>query len=255
MTAVLWTGFRMHFKMLSRSAFELSVTAIWPLVYASIAYFLYRHGTKGPSSLFYASIGATVMVIWSNVSVGAGNAIQRQRRLGLLEILVASPTPFVVTLVPIALATAAVGVYSFVATIAWGGLLFHVPVTIRHPFLFAIAVPVAIVAIGMLGLLLGSVLVLYRAARAAADALEYPVWLACGLLVPLSVLPGWVAPISWLLAPTWGVRAIRSAALGGAALEAIGMCLVVSVAYLLIALVFLEHFERLARKRASLSLT
>jgi len=58
----------------------------------------------------------------------------------------------------------------------------------------------------------------------------------------------------WLLAPTWGFRAIKEAALGGSPWPAIGMCAVVSVAYLAIALVCLAFFERLARSRASLRL-
>ena len=37
-----------------------------------------------------------------------------------------------------------------------------------------------------------------------------------GFLVPLTLLPAWVQPISWVLAPTWGMSAIREPALGGA---------------------------------------
>ena len=74
----------------------------------------------------------------------------------------------------------------------------------------------------MLGLLLASTFVLYRNANAFSNLLEYPVWLATGLLVPLSLLPGWVAPISWILSPTWGMRAIREAAFGGDAWPEIG---------------------------------
>jgi ABC-2 type transport system permease protein len=70
----------------------------------------------------------------------------------------------------------------------------------------------------------------------------------------LSVLPGWVAPISWLLAPTWGMRAIRESATGGAPLSAIAMCLALSACYLAIALVCLRGFKRLARERATLAL-
>ena len=56
----------------------------------------------------------------------------------------------------------------------------------------------------MLGLLLASTFVLYRNANAFANLLEYPVWLATGLLVPLTLLPGWVEPIAWVLSPYLG---------------------------------------------------
>ena len=106
----------------------------------------------------------------------------------------------------------------------------------------------------MLGLLLASTLIFYRAALFLGASFDYPVWLVTGLLVPLSVLPGWVAPISWLLAPTWGMRAIRESAVGGSPLSALAMCLALSACYAAIAVMFLRVFERLARERATLAL-
>ena len=76
----------------------------------------------------------------------------------------------------------------------------------------------------MCGFLLAVAFVRYRTAWALGNLLEYPVWLICGFLVPLTLFPGWVRPISWVLAPTWGMRAIREAALGGPPLPDLGMC-------------------------------
>ena len=125
-----------------------------------------------------------------------------------------------------------------------------IPLHFEHPALFALSLPVAIFAIGMLGLILAATLMYYRAALFLGASLEYPVWLVTGLLIPLSVLPGWVAPISWLLAPTWGVRDLRESATGGSPLDAIAMSLALSACYLAIAVVCLRAFERLARERA-----
>ena len=80
---------------------------------------------------------------------------------------------------------------------------------------FVLAVVATVVALGLLGLVLGSSFVLYRNSNALSNALEYPVWLVCGLLVPLSLLPGWTHPLAYVLAPTWGVEALRAAAIGG----------------------------------------
>ena len=44
--------------------------------------------------------------------------------------------------------------------------------------------------------MLASTFVLYRHASAFSNLLEYPIWLVTGLLVPLSLLPGWVEPLS-----------------------------------------------------------
>ena len=79
-------------------------------------------------------------------------------------------------------------------------------------------------------------------------------WLATGLLVPLSLLPDWVDPIAYALAPTWGIRAIRESALGGDPLFAIAMTLALGIAYLVVGAFSIRHFERQARERAALSL-
>jgi ABC-2 type transport system permease protein len=250
---VLVTGVRMHFIQLSRSAFDLTGVTVWPLLYATIAYYMFGAETD-PDVLLTASLGATVMAIWSSVTTGAGGAIEIQRWLGTLELLVAAPTPFIFLLAPITIATAAIGVYALVATLFWGRVLFGIPLEFAHPVWFALSVPAAIVAIGMLGLILAATLVLYRAALYLGNSFEYPGWLVCGLLVPLSVLPAWVEPISWVLAPTWGMSAIRESTLGGSPLEPILMCLALSACYAVIAVVCLRFFERLARQRASLAL-
>ena len=71
---------------------------------------------------------------------------------------------------------------------------------------------------------MASTFVLYRAAFSLGIALQYPVWIATGLLVPLSVLPTFVGRIGWFLGPYWGFRAIRGAALGPSPWPDIGMC-------------------------------
>jgi ABC-2 type transport system permease protein len=251
---LLLSGLRVHFLQLSRSAGEVVSITFWPIIYATIAYYMFG-AESDPDVLLTASLGATVMAIWSSVAFSAGGAIELQRQLGTLELLVAAPIPFGAVLAPITIATSAIGIYALAATLLWGRLLFGIPLHFEHPVLLALSLPVAIVAIGMLGLILASTLVFYRAALFLGYSFEYPVWLVTGLLIPLSVLPGWVAPLSWLLAPTWGMRAIRESTVGGSPLSALAMCVALSACYAAIAAVCLRAFERLARERATLALT
>jgi ABC-2 type transport system permease protein len=105
-----------------------------------------------------------------------------------------------------------------------------------------------------MGLVLASTFVLARNANSLSNLLEYPVWLVTGLLIGISLLPGWTRPISWVLAPTWGIRGIREAALGGEPGVAIAVCLGLGAIYLVIGTFTLRYFERLARERATLAL-
>jgi ABC-2 type transport system permease protein len=238
----------------TKNAFDLSGVVLWPILYASIAYYL-LDAKNDPQLLLSASVGAAVMTMWSMVVVGSSGALENQRWQGTLELLVAAPVPFAIALAPITISSGIVGAYSLVATLVWGTVLFDVPFTIDAPLAFAVAVPMCALAVGMLGLIMAAAFVLYRAAFHLGIAMQYPVWIATGLLVPLSLLPAFVEPLSWFLGPTWGFRAIQQSALGGSPWPDIGMCLLLSAAYLLAASIFLRVFEHLARARATLRLT
>jgi ABC-type polysaccharide/polyol phosphate export permease len=215
---------------------------------------MFKAGQR-PGTLFYASLGAAVYGIWSATLFGSGGALQWQRWQGTLEVIVSSPAPFLLVLLPLTLATSTIGVYSLASTLFWGRVVFGIPFQVVHPLAFLVAVPATILGLGLLGLVLASTFVLYRHANALSNMLEWPVLLVSGMLVPLSLLPGWSHPIAWVLAPTWGVRAIREAALGGNPWPEIAMTVALGGAYLVLGAITLRNFELLARKRATLSLT
>jgi len=247
-------GWLFQMKMLSRSSFDGLLGILWPLFFATTAFFMFRtsHDSR---ALLYAALGSSVMGIWSSTSVAASSALQRERWYGTLEAIVGTPAHCSLVLIPITLAMSTVGIYSMAATLLWGRLLFGIHVHIVHPLLFCLAVPATIVSIGMLGFLLSVTVVRYRTAWALGNALEYPVWLVCGFLVPLSLFPGWVRPISWILAPTWGVRAIREAALGGAPLWDVAACAGLGFGYGAVGVLLVGTVLHSARARATLSLT
>jgi ABC-2 type transport system permease protein len=250
---LLLIGWRLHFKMLSRSSFNSVLGIVYPLFFATVAFFMYREGS--PHALLYASLGASVMGIWATTSTAAGGALQRERWHGTLELLVAAPAHFSLVMLPVTLAMSTIGVYSMAATLVWGRLVFGIELHIEHLFVFCVAVVVTIVAVGMCGFLLAVTFVRYRTAWALGNLLEYPVWLICGFLVPLSLFPGWVLPFSWVLAPTWGMRAIREAALGGPALTDLGMCALLGAIYTAIGVLIVGRLLDAARRRATLALT
>jgi ABC-2 type transport system permease protein len=86
-------------------------------------------------------------------------------------------------------------------------------------------------------------------------ALEMPVWLICGFIVPLLMLPDWVRPISWLLPPTWGVSALKGAAFGGTPWFDILMCLLVAALYGVAGTLLSGRMVQSARTHATLALT
>jgi ABC-2 type transport system permease protein len=250
---VLGVGFALHLKMLTRSSFDGLLGVLWPLFFATVAFLMFRAGAGG-ESLVFASFGAAVMGIWSATSTSAGSAMQRERWHGTLELLVCAPVHFATVLLPVTIAMAAIGLYSMTATLLLSRFAFGVDLPFERPVGFAVALVATVVSIGALGFLLAVSFVRYRAAWALGNLLEYPVWLIAGFLVPLTLLPAWVRPLSWALAPTWGVEAIRDAAVGTSPWAEIGLALALGAVYLAIGVAVLESVLAGARRAGSLAL-
>ena len=249
---MLFTGWFYQLKMQAQSGFMIMTALVQPLIFASIAMADQQAGNRTLPLLYYA-LGAGIMGIWSTVVFGCGGAISWQRHQGMLEPLVMAPAPFFLILLGITLGTATVGLYSMGATLLWGWLVFGAHVHLASPALFVVAALVTVLSLGLLGLVMGSSFVLYRNSNAISNMLEYPVWLIAGLLVPLSLLPGWTHPLAYLLAPTWGVEALRAAALGGSPAVPIGFGLAASAGYLLLGIWLVQVVEGRARRHATLT--
>ncbi len=249
--AVMWW---LQLKMLATDGFSGVLQIVWPLFFATTAFLMFRVFGNA-EAIFYAGLGSTVMAMWSSIATSASGALQRERWFGTLELIVSAPTPFVLVLLPITTAMGTIGLYSMAATLVWGRLAFGMSLPIAQPLAFALAVLLLVLAIAMVGLLLAVTVVRYRSAWALGDLLEYPVWLLCGLLVPVTLLPSWVQPLSYVLPPTWGMRAMRDAASGRAPWVSLGACLALGLAYALTAALIGRSVLRSARRTATLALT
>jgi ABC-type polysaccharide/polyol phosphate export permease len=251
---IIRSGFVTNMKMLGTSGFFLLTAVVQPVIFATIAFYMFQSGGRS-GTLLYTALGAGMMGVWSTTLFASGGMIQWQRWQGTLELGVAAPPSMALVYLPFSLANAATGAYALAATLIWGRIFFGVPLDLAHPWLFVLAVVATVVALGLMGLVLASTFILYRYANAMANLLEYPVWIASGLVFSTAILPAWTRPISWVLPTYWGVLALRHAALGGAVWGPLGMVVLLGVASLVLSMLTFRAFEHLARARATLSLT
>src|SRR5262249_27427971 len=254
MLRLLVVGWYFQLKMQWRDPFTGIFAVLYPMFFATVAFLMFRIN-GGATSLLYAALGAGVMGIWAATSTTAGSALQREGWHGTLEVLVASPSPFALVLLPVTVAMATIGLYCMVATLVWGRLAFGIHFSVVHWLAFVLAVPATVISIGCAGFLLAVSFVRYRTAWALGNLLEYPVWLICGFLVPLALLPAWVRPISSVLAPTWGMNVIRGSAIGGTPWPELLVCVALGALYIAVGIVVLDRALTAARARAVLSLT
>ena len=247
-------GFVVNVKMLATSSFFMLIAVAQPVIFATIAYYMFLSGGR-EGTLLYASLGAGMMGVWSTTLFASGGMIQWQRWQGTLELGVASPVNLALVYLPFSLANSFTGAYALAATLIWGRVIFGVPLHFAHPWLFVLAVPTVVLSLALLGLLLASTFVLYRNANAMSNLLEYPVWIASGLVFSTAILPAWTHPISWILPPYWGIIALRQAAFVGEVWFPLSMALALGAISVVLATFTLRWFEHLARARATLALT
>ena len=253
---LVWFVTWFNVRMLLASEFFVLTTFITPLIFATLGFLLFHSGgeTAG-QTLLYVALGSGMMGVWSTTLFGCGGAIAWQRWEGTLELLVSAPSRYDYILAGQTFGAVVLGFYGIVATLAWGALLFGMPIQATFPLILPLSIAAAVVALGSLGMLIATSFVLYRHANALSNLLEYPIWLIAGLLVPVTTLPLWVQAIGWLLAPKWGMDAIREAAIGSSPpWLAIGMCLVLAVVYYVAARLLLRVVLDKARRDASLAL-
>lgn len=246
--------YRLQLRVMMFSPFEGFLQVFFPLMFATAALLVYRVNND-PAAMLYAGIGAAAMGIWTSQTTTAATLVQRERWAGTLELVVAAPTPFAFVVLPITFGMATLGLYSVVAVILWDWWLFDLPLQVENWPGFVLSILMATFSIALFGFLLSVTVVRYRTAWALGSALEYPGWLLCGFVVPLAVLPGWTQPLSWALAPTWGVEAMRDAAAGESPWFALAMCAAVGLGYAVLAAWLGERLIDSARRHATLSLT
>jgi ABC-2 type transport system permease protein len=254
MTArIVATGFVLHVKSACRSVFYVSASLIEPMLIATVVLLMADAGGK-ISDRVPLVLGAGLVGMWSSALFGAGTTLQALRHQSVLPQLVGAPAPLLTALIPLCLASTAIGVYSFVAALAWAMLAFGIAPAIADLVGFGLALVATVGSLAALGLLLSTAFVHFRNASAFANALEFPIWLLSGFFIPVAALPHWLGPITWMLAPSWGAEALRAAAAGGSPAAGIAMSCALAALYLAAAALLLRAFERAARKTATLSL-
>ena len=250
---MLSVGWWLQLKIRSRSAFDSVLNIIWPLIFATTIFLIYRQQTD-TAVLLDAAIGSSVMGIWTAATTTAASSLQSERRQGTLELLVLAPRPLALTIVPTILSMATIGIYCLVATLLWGRFVLAIPIEIHDVPAFMLGSIVIAIGVAAMGFLLALSAVRYRSSWALGAVVELPIWLICGFVIPLSVLPAWVTPISWVFPITWSVDAVKSAAVGEADWTGILLSLGISALYFLAGAYLSKRIIDSARKNASLTL-
>ena len=199
--------------------FVLFTVLFQPIIIALLGLFMLKD--KGPDAAIFVVVGSGLTGLWSTMLFISGNSINVERWSGTLETLVAIPTPFEVIVFGRNLANVTQSLLSMALGYMIAAFLFGYSLEIQEPLLFLVSLFLAVIAFISFGLIIAPIFVMNPGVQAWQNAMEFPVYILCGFLFPVLLLPDWTNPISYLLPPYWAARALHGSSTGGASVSEI----------------------------------
>ena len=158
----------------------------------------------------YAAVAPVFIALWWMALFNSGWTITIERWNGTIEMLVAAPSSFAAVIFGRITTTTLAGVISFAET--WlVARLFGTTITIHHLWPFAATVVVTLAAMAGTATAMTSLFVLARNAVTFSNSASFPFYVLGGILVPVSVLPHWIRPLSTIVFLSWSADLLRAA--------------------------------------------
>lgn len=251
---VIWSSFWVQLQESITNSTLIFTLVIQPMLFTVLSIGLYRYGGKGDLSL-YAMIGVALIGMWNVNLWTSGFVVFNERRGGTLELLLATPGSLMLVLFGKSLSNSVVSLGAMVITLLTGALLFGVRLNLSNPLGFVGALLLTVLALTTLGLLFATLFVLTRTARNMTQLLNYPIFILSGLTFPITILPLWTRPFSWILAPFWGNQAlIQATTLGDLSSFSYLWLVLLTIFYYVLALYAFRKIEYIARVKGGLHL-
>jgi ABC-2 type transport system permease protein len=255
---IFWSSATFAFKALfSWLRPEMWLMQVLTLPLFEMAFFVYlaRFVAPASSNITFIAVGNAMQVASFSSIFAVCNLTSEEKWQGTLIPLMATPA----SRFPLFLGRAMFQILNGMAAIAVGFVYatFVFGVNMSNANFLALAVVILITSLTMtgFGLMLGSVGLFMRTAMIIANIFLFAGQLLCGVNFPVSVLPVWLQPVSYVIPMTYGTTAARAAVqgfdliqLGGILMEEVG----VGVASILVGYLLFIGFEALAIRRGTL---
>ena len=259
--------FRTYFRIVLH-AFEMAVRSnftdsfvlfgifVQPLMIAVLAFWMLQE--RGGEYVIFVIIGSGMTGLWTSLLFISGNSITEERWSGTLELLVGAPTPISVVIFGKILANTILSLGSMVICYTLAILLFGIVPQITHPALFISSIILAVLSYVCFGLIVSPVFVINPDVQRLQNGLEFPIYILCGFLFPIALLPGWTTPLSYILTPYWAAQALHATSSGDISLSGLAlpwvMMVLLSVVYIFISRGLFRRLLFKARADATLSM-
>lgn len=157
----------------------------------------------------YAAIAPVFIALWWMALFNSGWTITMERWNGTIEMLVAAPASFAAVIFGRITTTTLAGILSFGET--WVvARLFGTTVRIEHAWAFVATIVVTLAAMAGTAVAMASLFVLARNAVTFSNSASFPFYVLGGILVPVSLLPHWIRPVSSIVFLSWSADLLRA---------------------------------------------
>ena len=184
--------------------FPLITMPLFSLVFIAILVHSGRTDLAG-----YALVAPMLMTVGQMGFFVASELVVRERFGETLELVVATPAPFFLVLVPRIAVLTSLGLLGFAEAWLIARVVFGLQVTIHHPGVFAAAMLLTTFAATGTSVVTAALFCLGTSVRTFQNSINYPLYLLGGVLVPVTFLPDWVQPFSRLVYFYWSANLLR----------------------------------------------
>lgn len=242
---------------------------VGPIVWVGISVFSYtalvpeetvreafvREG-HGPDFIGFLILGQTIFSLFTNLNWRGGMAIQRERWMGTLEIIMLAPTSRVAYLLGEALFGLIDGGWTVLLALIVTSMFFGADFQLADPLLALVIIVLTLASMVALSIFFAAFYVLTRSAGPLSFSIQTPVRFFTGTNFPVSALPVLLQTISYALPMTYGMIAMRSVFTGAGTWSSLALTIAALVAFTVffwtLGVILVRRMEKLAKERGTL---
>jgi ABC-2 type transport system permease protein len=154
-------------------------------------------------------LGAALIGIWTSALYVSGDIIEMERASGTLEGHVAAPASFTLVVLARIGTVTAVSFLGLAESVLVAWVFYGLPTTVYHKALFAVTLVCTWAAMACTATIMSGLFVLARSVRTLQNSFSYPFYLLSGAVVPITLLPGWLQPLSRIVFLSWAADLLR----------------------------------------------
>jgi len=159
----------------------------------------------------YGLVAAVLMTVGQMGNFVASEIVFMERNEQTLELVVASPASYYAVLLARILVLTSLGVIGALESWLLVRICFGLHLTVHHPGLALATLAATSVAAAGTALLTTALFALGNQVRTFQNAINGPLYLLGGVLVPTSFLPAWLQPLSPFVFFYWAANLLRAA--------------------------------------------